>query len=70
MMSNCTRCGVPYTTAKSHSSLPLTYCCVMCEVADLGFHLATFEALPVTPRVTDTEYLKELTREPAGTTSS
>ena len=54
-----------YTVEKSKSSLRMTYCCIMCEVADLGFHLASFEALPVTRRETDTEYLKELTREPA-----
>ena len=65
MMSNCLRCSTAYATEKSKSSLRLTYCCVMCEVADLGFHLASFEALPVTRRETDTEYLKELTREPA-----
>lgn len=42
MLSTCRRCDIPYTAEKSHSSLRLSYCGVLCEVADLGFVIDQF----------------------------
>lgn len=36
ILLSCSRCGTPYHAHKSTSSLPLTYCGVLCERADLG----------------------------------
>jgi hypothetical protein len=47
MMIKCTRCGIAYSHSRSTSALALTYCCMLCEVADLGFSLAAFEKAPV-----------------------
>ena len=38
----CARCGLRYDWRKSPSSMKMTYCCSLCERADLGF---TLEAL-------------------------
>ena len=38
----CNRCEGTYSWAKSTSSLRLTYCSILCEVADIGFHIPTF----------------------------
>lgn len=46
MLSTCRRCGIPYTTVKSHSSLRLSYCGILFEVADLGFVIDQFLRLP------------------------
>lgn len=43
MMVKCIRCRSAYSHARSTSALALTYCCLMCEVADLGYSLAAFE---------------------------
>lgn len=48
MMIKCARCGLAYSHSRSTSALVLTYCGVLCEVADLGYSLAAFEKAPVT----------------------
>ena len=35
----CSKCGSFYLSDKSKSSLRLTYCGILCEVSDLGFHI-------------------------------
>jgi hypothetical protein len=47
MMVNCNRCGIAYSHTRSTSALILTYCCLLCEVADLGYSLAAFEKAPI-----------------------
>ncbi len=46
MLTTCRRCGIPYTAEKNHSSLRLSYCGVLCEVAELGFVIDQFLKLP------------------------
>lgn len=36
ILLTCARCGTPYHHERSASGLPLTYCGVLCERADLG----------------------------------
>jgi hypothetical protein len=47
MMVKCNRCGIAYSHTRSTSALVLTYCCLLCEVADLGYSLAAFEKAPI-----------------------
>jgi hypothetical protein len=47
MMIKCVRCGLAYSHTRSTSALVLTYCGMLCEVADLGYSLAAFEKAPV-----------------------
>lgn len=47
MMMNCNRCGISYSHARSTSALVLTYCGMLCEVADLGYSMAAFEKAPI-----------------------
>jgi hypothetical protein len=47
MMVRCNRCGLTYSHLRSTSALTLTYCCMLCEVADLGYSLAAFEKAPL-----------------------
>ena len=42
-MQTCINCGTLYRDKDSSSSLRLTYCTVLCEVKDLGFHLKSLE---------------------------
>jgi hypothetical protein len=39
----CKACGSYYYPHKSSSSLRLTWCTILCEVKDLGYHLRSFE---------------------------
>jgi hypothetical protein len=50
MMVRCNRCGLTYSHLRSTSALILTYCCMLCEVADLGYSLAAFEKAPLPER--------------------
>ena len=47
MMVKCTRCQVAYSHSRSTSALVLTYCSMLCEVADLGYSLSAFEKAPI-----------------------
>lgn len=38
---NCQRCAAPYDWRRSHSNLKMTWCGILCEIADLGFSLET-----------------------------
>lgn len=40
---DCLHCKQSYNPRKSKSSLRLTYCTVMCETLDLGYHLRSLE---------------------------
>lgn len=39
----CLHCKQSYNPRKSRSSLKLSYCTVMCETLDIGFHLRSLE---------------------------
>ena len=38
-MRKCQRCAGPYDWRRSRSSLKMTYCGTLCEIADLGFSI-------------------------------
>lgn len=43
LIQQCARCSVPYDWRRSTSrSLRMTYCCSLCEVADLGATIEVF----------------------------
>jgi hypothetical protein len=46
----CKKCGTPYHPNKSTSSLKLTWCSVICESNELGFHLNSWINQPVKVR--------------------
>lgn len=56
----CKRCNLPYASARSTSSLRLTYCSLFCELSDLGFSMDALEHMqPADPAEHD-----ESPREP------
>jgi len=51
----CKQCKTSYSDTKSHSSLRMTYCSIMCETNDLGFHIDSFLKIPSRKRVSEEE---------------
>ncbi len=63
-LSKCQRCEAPYHPHKSTSSLRLTFCNRLCEVAEIGFDMMLWLRMEPVKQEPDTQIPMPVPPEP------